>query len=142
MAMHRIEADELATILAALRYWQQEGMGEPDNRSDDLHAIATANDEVISLDETAIGELCERLNCDGQPGPAGRTRGMIHKLTDTEHFYIRSMGKALRLVAIADNDDDANRFMMRNDGAAVVACLGPLVLMADKNDNGIDIPRA
>lgn len=67
---------------------------------------------------------------------------MIHKLTDTEHFYIRSMGKALRLVAIADNDDDANRFMMRNDRAAVVACLGPLILMADKHYNGIVIPKS
>jgi hypothetical protein len=67
---------------------------------------------------------------------------MIHKLTATEHLCIRSMGKALRLMAIADNDDDANRFMMRNDRAAVVACLGPLILMADKHDNGTDIPRA
>ena len=66
---------------------------------------------------------------------------MIHQMTDTEHLYVRSMGKALRLMAIADTDDDANRYMMRNDRAAVVACFGPLILMADKHDNGTAIPR-
>jgi len=67
---------------------------------------------------------------------------MIHQMTETETLYVRSMGKALRLLAIADNDDDANRYMSRNDRAAVVACFGPLVLMADKHDNGTTIPRA
>jgi len=67
---------------------------------------------------------------------------MTHKLTDTEHLYIRSMGKALRVVAIAESIDAANEFMARNRGTALVACLGSLCLMADKNDNGITIPRA
>lgn len=66
---------------------------------------------------------------------------MIHKMRQTESLYVRSMGKALKVIAISDNDDEANAFMARNDGAAVVAIFGPLVLMADKYDNGIPIPR-
>lgn len=56
------EPDEMATILAALRYYQEKGQGDPANRSDDIHEIATCGDEVISLDATAIDDLCERLN--------------------------------------------------------------------------------
>lgn len=56
---------EIATILAALRYYQQNGQGEPANRSLDIHNIATNMDETISLDEDGIDELCEKLNCEG-----------------------------------------------------------------------------
>ncbi len=52
-----------ATILAALRLYQREGMGEPDNRSDELHDISTNGDRVTSsLDDQGIDELCEELN--------------------------------------------------------------------------------
>lgn len=37
-------------------------MGEPNNRSAQLHEIATNRDEVISLDADGIDHLCERLN--------------------------------------------------------------------------------
>jgi hypothetical protein len=53
----------LHTILAALRFYQDKGMGNPANRSDWLHDIATNGDDVISLDEEGIDELCEYLNC-------------------------------------------------------------------------------
>lgn len=58
-----IESDELATILAALRFYQEKGMGNPDNRSDEIHDIATNGDEVTSLDDDGIDALCEKLNC-------------------------------------------------------------------------------
>lgn len=60
----RIEDDEHATILAALRYYQRSGQGDPNNRSDAIHDIATNDDTVISLDEQAINQLCEKINCD------------------------------------------------------------------------------
>jgi hypothetical protein len=51
-----------ATILAALRYYQRAGQGEPNNRSDDIHQIATDDGETVSLDAVAIDRLCEDLN--------------------------------------------------------------------------------
>jgi len=60
-----IEVDEAehATILAALRFYQKNGQGDPFNRTDDIHDIATNGDKVMSsLDEQGIDELCERLN--------------------------------------------------------------------------------
>ena len=59
-----VDPAELATILAALRFYQQEGQGEPSNRSDDIHVIATDGDAQISLDAAGIDTLCERINQD------------------------------------------------------------------------------
>ncbi|MBE7540614.1 MAG: hypothetical protein HS122_19670 [Opitutaceae bacterium] len=50
-----------ATLLAALRFYQAQGMGEPTNRTDAIHDIATNGDEVVSLDASGIDKLCERL---------------------------------------------------------------------------------
>lgn len=50
------------TILAALRFYQQHGMGEPFNRSDAIHDIATNGDEDCSYDDGDIDDLCERVN--------------------------------------------------------------------------------
>jgi hypothetical protein len=53
---------EHATILAALRFYQEHEQGDPYNRSDAIHDIATNGDECISLDGYAIDALCERIN--------------------------------------------------------------------------------
>jgi hypothetical protein len=54
-----------AAILAALRFYQSGGMGDPSNRSDEIHDIATNGDQVISsLDEEGIDELAEQINLD------------------------------------------------------------------------------
>ena len=58
----RVSEQDLATILAALRFYQENGQGDPANRSDRIHDIANNFDEVISLDEAGIDDLCERLN--------------------------------------------------------------------------------
>lgn len=52
---------EHGTIMAALRYYQEQGMGEPANRSAYIHDLATPNDET-SLDSDGIDTLCEHLN--------------------------------------------------------------------------------
>lgn len=57
-------------------------------------------------------------------------------------LYIRSMGKALRILAIAESDSEANQLCAKHDGWAVVACVGPLVLIADQYDPGTVIPRS
>lgn len=52
------------TILAALRFYQENGQGDPDNRSDEIHGIATGGGEDVSMDGAGIDDLCERLNVD------------------------------------------------------------------------------
>ena len=69
MALYKLNKAEFSTILAALRYWQADGMGNPFNRSDDMHEIATCGDECVSLDAEAIDDLCESMNC-GSKSPA------------------------------------------------------------------------
>ena len=49
---------ELATVLAALRYWQG---SRPTNRLM-FHIIATNGDRHSPLDDNEIDELCMRLN--------------------------------------------------------------------------------
>ena len=49
---------ELATILAALRYWQREGLTSGGSEID----VATDNGIIDELDRGEIDDLCERLN--------------------------------------------------------------------------------
>ena len=56
-----VDSAEHATLLAALRYYQQNGQGEPSNRCDAIHAIATDGDVQISLDTAGIDALCEHI---------------------------------------------------------------------------------
>lgn len=57
-----LNSQDRNTILAALRYYQSRGMGEPGNRSDEIHDIATNGDTDISMDSDGIDELCQRIN--------------------------------------------------------------------------------
>lgn len=56
-------------------------------------------------------------------------------------LYVRSMGKALRVTAIADTVEEANQLGGRANGDhfAVVAEVPPLILMADRYDHGTKI---
>lgn len=58
----RLTQEEHATILAALRYYQERGQGDPNNRSDAIHDIATSGGDITSLDDDGIDDLCELLN--------------------------------------------------------------------------------
>lgn len=70
------------------------------------------------------------------------TKADLGPLTATEVLYIRSMGKALRIVAMFTSDDAANDYMARHDTAAVVAVLrNGCILLADKYDTGTPIPK-
>ena len=51
------------------------------------------------------------------------------------------MGKALRVIAVADTVAEANAYMAAHDESVCVAVFGPLVLMADKYDPGTPIPQ-
>jgi hypothetical protein len=52
----KLTTRELATVLAALRYWQREGLAIDD------HDIATDGGNLKELDAEEIDDLCERLN--------------------------------------------------------------------------------
>lgn len=64
MSTNTITCDdaEHATILAALRFYQQQGMSDPFNRSDDIQAVACPTEDSTSLDDEGIDGLCERIN--------------------------------------------------------------------------------
>lgn len=87
-AARALDAQELATVLAALRYYQQAGMGEPGNRSIDIHDIATDGDTVVSLDDQGIDELCERLNL----GEVGTVAPATHSDEPDAHGWRPSYG--------------------------------------------------
>ena len=53
-----LDSRELATVLAALRYWQREGLMSGGRE----HAIASDGDHVAPLAVAEIDTLCERLN--------------------------------------------------------------------------------
>lgn len=54
---------DLATILAALRYWQQD-LADNDAAGDGPISPEHFDDDVTPLSVEEIDELCERLNCD------------------------------------------------------------------------------
>jgi hypothetical protein len=61
-----LTAQEIATILGALRFYQSHGFADcPEDRPDWLHAIVTREDNDTSLDGAGVDSLCERLNLDG-----------------------------------------------------------------------------
>ena len=64
---------------------------------------------------------------------------MNYTFKETHNVYIRSMGKLLRITAIAVGDDAANAYMETHDSAAMIAECGPFIFMADKYDPGTKI---
>jgi len=61
--------EELATILAALRFYQEQGMGAASKRSAAIHDIATNGDTLVALDDEGLNNLCEWLNHGGKTTP-------------------------------------------------------------------------
>jgi len=59
---------------------------------------------------------------------------MLHHFTEVQdvQLYCKSMGKQFRLMAIADNDDEANLYMERHDEAAVIAEFSGLIFLASR----------
>lgn len=67
LPMYALDDAQHATVLAALRFYQAKGQGDPYNRSLDIHEIAINGGEVVSsLDADDIDNLCQELNCGGE----------------------------------------------------------------------------
>lgn len=65
---HALDARELATVLAALRCYQQVSEQCGGDIPDDLQDIADCGGEIEPLEIDEIDELCERLNCEPASG--------------------------------------------------------------------------
>ena len=75
--------------------------------------------------------------------PSATEHGIAHDgtLTDTEHLYIRSMGKLLRITAIYTDNQLANDHCLSTNDAVVAVLKGGLILLADKGDRGTTAAR-
>ena len=85
----RIDRRELATILAALRFHQDENLqGSPETPDQFIKEIATDGGLVRPLDFREIGKLCERLNTDeGQSAVKGLMIEPPHKERGKEPIF-------------------------------------------------------
>lgn len=56
---------------------------------------------------------------------------MLIAAKTAENVRIRSMGKHFRIRAIADSDAEANDYCAKHRDTGVIACMGPLIFIAD-----------
>ena len=64
-----VSDQEFHTIVSALRFYQEKGQGDPGNRSDWIHDLATNGDNTVSLDAIGIDDFTERINTTAQTVP-------------------------------------------------------------------------
>lgn len=115
---HKLDSRELATVLAALRYYQASPyLGTPS----DIHKIATNDGEFSSLAFLEVDELCERLNFDGTESPADEIKTLrvvapaleilpVNKCGDFRTGYLSGISRAeieAKLGAANIKDDPA-----------------------------------
>ncbi|MBR8426166.1 hypothetical protein [Burkholderia cenocepacia] len=94
------------TILAALRFYQRSGMGNPINRSDEIHEIATNMGEIISMDSDAIDMLCERVNTASIEPPKPNKVRVLFTLSDGVVDYRADDGVELHVFDHDIYEDD------------------------------------
>lgn len=56
---------------------------------------------------------------------------MIHVAKESEQLWVFSMGKRFMVRVIADNDAEANTYMERHPDTGLIACFGPLCIVAN-----------
>jgi hypothetical protein len=73
--MLKIDGSAKATLVAALRFYQQKGQGDPFKRSDAIHYLATNGDQEISMDDDGIDDLVKAISAGRwQPCPVPTTK--------------------------------------------------------------------
>ncbi len=55
-----------------------------------------------------------------------------HIAKPDEHLWVYSMGKRFRVLGIFETDHEANTYCAGHTSAAVIACFGPFVVVANK----------
>lgn len=102
------------TILAALRLYQEMGMGDPANRSDHIHDIATNGDDDISMDEWGIEELCQSINF-AVADPCAKPLVIVRSTSNDEILVQAS--HAVKVLYLEDNEtgDDSDDLVVLDD---------------------------
>ena len=80
---------------------------------------------------------CGRFRIAFAQHPTWRIETM--KVPSQQTLYIRSMGKALRVLSICTDVAEANDEMERHDALAVIAEFNGLIFLADRYDSGTAI---
>ena len=68
-----VNDSEFHTIIAALRLYQYSDMGEPHNRTQVIHDLATDGGNCISLNDEGIDDLVVKLNTESSDSPTQTT---------------------------------------------------------------------
>ncbi len=82
----QMDHTDQATIIAALTFYKDKGQGDPYSRSDRIHALATGDDEVVSMDDEGLADLLGRVRATTpvMVGPAFKPKEGDRKFFVTE----------------------------------------------------------
>ena len=104
--------EQTATVLAALRYYQEHDQGNPDSRTDAIHEIATDSGTLVSLDGEAIDQVCTTIKGADEQAPFTllRTLGFLLGIHVSE-AGMWTVGDVINLASdqfdVTINDDQA-----------------------------------
>jgi hypothetical protein len=70
--------------------------------------------------------------------PAAEKRSQ-HIAKAEEHLWVYSMGKRFRVMGIFEGDAGANAYCEKHDSAAVIACFGTFVIVANKYEGEAEL---
>lgn len=121
-----VDDQQHATILAALRYYQAQSLGDPANRPLDIHDIATNGDTVISLDDEGINALCKQLRTEPE-----HTEVLVSMKDNGLEF-----GKCIAVFAAPHNDPYVTAARDLVDGEEDVE-IDEFTVISDGDDGGV-----
>ena len=67
---------------------------------------------------------------------------MFHLMPGNCPVFFHDMNRAVKVIAITDDQAAANTFMRINKNASVIACDGPIILLANATDKGYKLKTA
>lgn len=127
-----LSAAPLATILAALRYWQEHTI-----ESDREDTMPDMFGEELPLTDEDIDRLCDHLNTiKPLGGPLELLEGGLYLRAYTGKFI-----KVRAMFPVADPNgfanEPANHYMRDHDGTSLLAISNRIALIADRTDCGL-----
>lgn len=119
--MLNIDEAERATLRAALRHYLDDGLGEPANRTDEIHDLATDGGNQISLDESGVRELIEQLKTGcARPGELPQTNAQWQDLANQRGWTDAMLSHARDSFDAAYTSADESVIELPGDIALVV----------------------
>ncbi len=120
--MFSMNLDDAATIAAALAHYIATNQGEPDQRTDEVHDLATFDERIISLNNEAVTELFNRVKSEA-------TRLATPRDDFTVHWVIQVAADDVYQAA-------AKALEIHRDPASLATCF---TVEADNGDIHIDL---